>query len=163
MAESKGRVSPRTLIGVALSLLVMGCSLAAINGPAGKKYLIVDQATGRTLTSITLAPGSTRPARIISYGPNQNITKEQKLSYNGKGELVGRDITVTLPGGGVESSRITYSYRQTANSAGRLVETVQTASNGKTITTYYGYDATGTARGVVVKTGSSLLMKDYAN
>ena len=153
----------RFLLAAALGLLVTACSLGAISREAGKKYLIVDQATGRTLTAITLAPGSDRPERIVSYGPDQTIIKEQRLGYDSKGQLIAREVSLTLPGGGVTTSKTTYSYRDVKDPAGRLRETIQTASTGKIVTTYYGYDSTGTPRGVVVQSGNSLVMKDYPN
>ncbi len=140
-------------------VFLAACALGSSNSP--KKYLIVDHTTGRILNSVEVTPGTTRPSRIVSYGPERNIIGEQQLQYDTQGRLASRSIIKNLPGGGVITDLTTYTYKEITDASGKLVRTEQYSSKGEVVQTYYGYDEQGKARGVVEKNGTALMMKDY--
>jgi YD repeat-containing protein len=157
------RRSTPLLIGtvVCLAALLSGsCSLIP-SAPVQTKYKIVDKASGRLRAVYTLNDGERRPSRIDSYNSRQQLARSYDLSYDAEGRLSRKVTTITTVAAPL-TSQTTYSYVDTFDSSGRLSSTTQTSSEGKVTSTYFGYDEAGKARGVVEKTGSSVLAKDYA-
>jgi hypothetical protein len=124
-------------------------------------YKIVDQGSGRLRQVYTLAENARRPSQVECYNSRQQLVKSYALEYGADGRLaraVSTAKTATAP----LKSEVTYTYADTYTASGKLAGTTQTSSEGKSVTTYFGYDDAGALRGAVEKTGSAILAKDYA-
>jgi hypothetical protein len=145
---------------VCLAAFLSGSCTLIPSTPVQTKYKIVDKSSGRLRAVYTLTDGQRRPSRIDSYNARQQLVKSYDLEYNNDGRLAHKVTTITTPAAPLVSET-TYSYVDTFDSAGKLESTTQTASDGKVVSTYFGYDDNGKARGVVEKTGNSILAKDF--
>jgi hypothetical protein len=150
---------PQAAAILAACALLVACSLDP--GPKMKKFVVVDKPSGRTLSTYSYAPGAARPSEIHSYGPDRRLVESHYLVYDAQNRLVSDSLTKTSAKGSASSSLISYSYDETVDDAGKLARSVQTSSSGQVVETYYGFDETGKARGVVQKAGDTLIMKDY--
>ncbi len=150
-----------TLIAAALALsfALIGCSLDA--GSKTKKYVIVDRGTGNTVSTYEYREGESRPMQIHAYGRDRNLKASYRLYYDEEGRLAENTIVKTSARGVPSSSILSYTYTDTYEAGGVLLQSVQKASNGEETSTFYGYDEVGKLRGVVQKSGSGLVMKDY--
>lgn len=149
----------RCLVFSACIIALSTCSLPG-NKPT-RKYLIVDQSTGRLLSSYEVAPDARRPERIVTYDQTGEIHKTFTLTYDAEERLVGSVVTTPVQTGAPLQEETSYTYKEVRDADGNLVRTDQLASTGTLTQVFYGYDDTGTARGVVQKTDTNLMMKDY--
>jgi hypothetical protein len=145
---------------VCLAAFLSGSCTLIPSTPVQTKYKIVDKSSGRLRAVYTLTDSQRRPSRIDSYNSRQQLVRSYDLEYDGEGRLARKATTINTSAAPL-TSETTYSYVDTFDSAGKLSSTTQTSSDGKVVSTYFGYDDAGKARGVVEKTGSTILAKDY--
>jgi hypothetical protein len=141
------------------ALLSGSCTL--FNSGAQTKYKIVDRNSGRLRAAYTLDQGARRPSKIDSYNSLQQLVRSYALEYDSDGRLLRKVTTTTTPTAPLRSET-SYTYVDAYTPSGSLASTMQTSSEGASVTTYFGYDDAGTARGAVEKAGNSILAKDYA-
>lgn len=137
-------------------LLLAGCK--ADDADAVKEYLIVDQNSNKILNRYEYTEITGQLVRTESYNGKEEIEKDIEYEYDSKGFLV--KTIEHVPG---ETSRtVSYDTEPEYDSSGRLVKLVRTSSVGDVVETHFGYDETGTLRGVVEKDSrGGVLMQDY--
>ena len=147
------------LIVVCMTMLLSG-SCTLFTPVTQTTYRIVDRASGRLRQVYTLAENARRPSQVECYDARQQLVKSYALSYSADGRLAGV-VTTTQTASAPLRSEVSYSYVDTRTADGKLASTTQTSSDGKSHTTYFGYDNAGALRGAVEKTGSAILARDY--
>jgi hypothetical protein len=140
------------------ALLSGSCSL--FTSTAQTKYKIVDKSSGRLRATYTMDQGARRPSKVDHYNSRQQLVRSYALEYDADGRLSRNVVTVTTPSAPLKSET-SYTYVDSYNASGKLASTTQTSSDGRSVTTYFGYDDAGTARGAVEQVGNSILAKDY--
>jgi hypothetical protein len=149
------------LLPLAVLLLLAGC--AAQEEVAVTKYVVRDQASGKALNSYEYVKDTAKRLRASTYDTDTTKTKSiTDYEYDVKGDL---KRTIKQAAGRVESTTtiVNYTTSREYDADNRLTKVVQTGDDGTVVETYYGYDDTGTLRGVVQKAPNddTLLMKDY--
>jgi hypothetical protein len=152
---------------VAIQIGVVICVTALLSGSCTlftstpqTKYKIVDKASGRLRATYTLDQGARRPSQIDHYDSRQQLVRSYALEYDRSGRLSRTAVTTTTPAAPLKSET-SYTYVDSYNTSGKLASTTQTSSDGASVTTYFGYDDAGMARGAVEQVGNSILAKDY--
>lgn len=158
---SFGRRLPGLLLPLSLLLAMAGCS--AQQEDVVTRYVVRDQPTGKALSSYEYLKDTTTRLRASTF--DAQTTKAKTITdyeYDAKGDL--KRTTRQVAGTAAGTPKVTnYAVERVYDGSGRLTKTVQTGDDGTVVETYYGYDETGTLRGVVQKAAGddSLLMKDY--
>ncbi len=148
---------------LSLPLLLLNCSLRRENTTAGntQRFVITDGATGKVAATYDYDTESRRLKETVVYDSQEQAKRSIEYSFDEDGEL-DQQIVQRPVGSGMNTDIITYHMEKEYNPQGRLVKTVQTASTGEIIETFYGYDSQGSLRGVVQRNGSgALMMMDY--
>jgi len=146
-------------IVICMTLLLSGsCSLFTFTPQT--TYKIVDSGSGRLMQVYTLDQNARRPSQVECYNSRQQLVKSYALEYTADGRL-SKAVTTTQTASLPLRSVTGYAYVDTRTASGRLESTTQTSSDGKSVTTYFGYDDAGGLRGAVEKVGSAILAKDY--
>jgi hypothetical protein len=123
-----------------------------------KEFLVVDSGSNKILNKYEYIADTDELARTYSYTDDEKIEKKIDYEYDSNGYLVK---TVEYIPGKPEKT-VTYETTPEYDSSGRLVKLVRISSEGKIVETHFGYDETGTLRGVVEKDNrSALMMQDY--
>jgi len=142
---------------LAICVIFIGCGTGDSNNST-KEFLIVDQDSNKVLNSYEYSTDSDVLVRTGSYNQKQQVEKDIQYEYDNSGNLVKTIETVA----GSPPKTITYETKTEFDAAGRLVKIIRTSSDGQVVETNFGYDETGTLRGVVEQEGrGTLLMKDY--
>ncbi|MBI9108046.1 MAG: hypothetical protein JEZ04_14960 [Spirochaetales bacterium] len=140
-----------------LPFFVLSCVPGSEDGNT-KEYVIVDQNSNKVLSSYEYTEDTNTLVRTSSYNQKQQVKKGIEYEYDTQGNLV--KTIETVPGS--DPKTITYESEREFDAAGRLVKIIRTSSEGKVVETNFGYDETGTLRGVVEQTDKgAVLMKDY--
>ena len=136
--------------------LLFGC--AAGEDSSTKEFVIVDQESNKILNSYEYSNDSGELVRTSSYDQKQQVRKGVEYEYDAEGYLV--KTVETVPGAAPKT--ITYETEREYDAAGRIVKLIRTSSEGEIIETNFGYDETGTLRGVVEQVDkNTVLMQDY--
>lgn len=149
----------RMMATLAVCLALAACS--PDSAPKTKKFVIVDQRTGNTVSTYEYQEGDTRPSMIHSYGADRQLKASYSLEYDAQERLRAASVVETSARGIPRSRSVSYSYQDTVGPDGKLLTSTQSSTTGETVVTHYGYDEAGTLRGVVQESASGLLMKDY--
>ncbi len=140
------------------TLLSGSCTLLPVTRQT--TYRIVDRASGRLRQVYALDQEARRPSQVECYDSRQQLVRSYALDYTADGRL-SRAVATTSTASVPLRSEVTYRYVDTRTPYGSLASTTQVASDGRSVTTYFGYDDAGALRGAVEKTGSAILAKDY--
>lgn len=146
----------RFIIVIPIFFFLAGCSVGSDRNT--EQFVIIDQQTNKVLNRYEYSKSDGRLIGTESYNDQQKVRKDIEYEYDSKGNLVK---TVERSAGS-SPKVVTYHSTQQYDSAGRLVKTTRTSSDGEVVETHFGYDETGTLRGVVEQVDAdSVLMKDY--
>lgn len=140
-----------------ISVLFTGC-FAAGNDSSTKEFVIVDQGSNKILNSYEYSTESGDLLRTSSYDQKQQVNKGIEYEYDTQGNLVKTIENVP----GAVPKTVTYETSRESDAAGRIVKIIRTSSEGQVVETSFGYDETGTLRGVVEQVDKgAVLLKDY--
>ncbi len=141
--------------------LVISCSFDSGSGDKTRRFVITDSASGNVLSSYDYNAQSGRLVQSAAYGPDNAAKRVTQYVYDTAGNL-SQSIVQTPVNGKLVSSVINYRTEVEYDAANRLTKARQISDTGDTVEVFYGYDETGTLRGVVEKkSDDSLLMMDY--
>jgi hypothetical protein len=143
---------------VALALLVASC---AIERPASTEVFVITDGDGKSLTHYEYLAGTDRLAGTTTYNSQHRAVRKTSYEYDSQGNTF-RSVTTVPVLDGKETQVRTYATQEDRDADGRLVKVTRTSSDGQKVETFYGYDQTGSLRGVVQKyADGSLDMMDY--
>ncbi len=144
------------VVAILSFLLFFGCKPEHENQT--KEYLIIDQKSNKILNRYEYSVDTEELVKTLSYTDSEKLDKQIEYEYDDKGFLI--KTIESIPG--KPPKTITYTTKTEFDSAGRLVKIIRTSSDGEVVETNFGYDETGTLRGVVEKDSKGdLLMQDY--
>lgn len=146
------------IVLIFILIALAGCSLKDDENQT-KSYMILDQDTNKVLNNYEYSSDGKTLLSTKSYAGDQSVKKIIEYEYDDKGYL--ESTVETLAGSSPKT--VTYDIEEIYDSLGRLEKTVRTSSEGDVIETYYGYDESGTLRGVVEQINKgAVIMKDYS-
>jgi len=144
---------------VLLVPILFGCELKTAESNT-RSFVIVDQSTSKVINNYEYSIDSDQLLRTESYNSDGKIVKGVDYEYDNTGNL-SRTTEVSK---GYPTKSITYDTEDVFDKSGRLIETIRKSSEGEMVETFYGYDETGTLRGVVEQIDkSAVMMQDYDN
>jgi len=139
-----------------LVFVFFGCETGAKD--ENKSYLIVDQDSNKVLNRYEYEPEGQTLLKTESYNQKQLVKKSVEYEYDSSGNIV-KTIETAI---GTATKEITYNTETFNDAAGRLIKSVRTSSEGDVVETFFGYDETGSLRGVVEQVNKgAVIMKDY--